>query len=216
MATSLVLRRAATSSALFNRLVNPVRFASVAPSVLRSFNTNAQMTTFDDDDDRSVDVDRRSDRSVSRRRDSFPSFFSDVFDPFSPPRSVSQLLNLMDQMMDSPLTAPRGMATGVGSRRGWDVREDDDALHIKMDMPGLDKENVKVAVEQNTLIIKGEGEKESEDEEYRRRYSTRLEIPQNLYKLDEIKAEMKNGVLKVAVPKVKEDERKDVFHVQVD
>ncbi|XP_009763042.1 small heat shock protein, chloroplastic-like [Nicotiana sylvestris] len=216
MATSLVLRRATTASALLNRLVTPVRSASVAPSVFRSFNTNAQMTTFDDDDDRSVDVDRRSDPSVSRRRDSFPSFFPDVFDPFSPPRSVSQLLNMMDQMMDTPFTAPRGMGTGVGSRRGWDVREDDDALHIKMDMPGLDKENVKVSVEQNTLIIKGEGEKESEDEEYRRRYSTRLEIPQNLYKLDEIKAEMKNGVLKVAVPKVKEDERKDVFHVQVD
>lgn len=142
---------------------------------------------------------------------------TDVFDPFSPPRSVSQLLNIMDQMMDSPfVAAPRSMGTGVGARRGWDVREDDNALYIKMDMPGLDKENVKVAVEENTLIIKGEGEKESEDEEYRRRYSTRLEIPQNMYKLDGIKAEMKNGVLKVAVPKVKQEERKDVFNVQIE
>ncbi|MCD9645850.1 hypothetical protein HAX54_035149 [Datura stramonium] len=211
MATSLALRRA-TASSLFNRLVNPVRSASV----FRSFNTNTQMAAFNEDD-RSVDVDRRSDRSVYRRPDAFPSFFSDVFDPFSPPRSVSQLLNMMDQMMDSPfMTGPRGMGAGVGSRRGWDVREDDDALYIKMDMPGLDKENVKVSVEENTLIIKGEGEKESEDEEYRRRYSTRLEIPQNLYKLDGIKAEMKNGVLKVAVPKVKQEERKDVFNVQVE
>lgn len=211
MATSLALSRA-TASSLFNRLVNPVRSASV----FRSFNTNTQMTAFNEDD-HGVDVDRRSDRSVYRRPDSFPSFFSDVFDPFSPPRSVSQLLNMMDQMMDSPFTAaPGGMGAGVGSRRGWDVREDDDALYIKMDMPGLDKENVKVSVEENTLIIKGEGEKESEDEEYRRRYSTRLEIPQNLYKLDGIKAEMKNGVLKVAVPKVKQEERKDVYNVQVE
>ncbi|KAF3645083.1 Heat shock 22 kDa protein, mitochondrial [Capsicum annuum] len=211
MATSLALRRA-TTSPLFNRLVNPVRSASV----FRSFNTNTQMTTYDDDD-RSVEVDRRPDRSVSRRQDAFPSFFSDVFDPFSPPRSVSQLLNMMDQMMNSPFAAaPHAMGAGNPSRRGWDVREDDDALYIKMDMPGLDKENVKVAVEENTLIIKGEGEKESEDEEYRRRYSTRLEIPQNLYKLDGIKAEMKNGVLKVAVPKVKEEERKDVFNVEVE
>ncbi|CAN4077963.1 unnamed protein product [Withania somnifera] len=211
MATSLALRRA-TASPLFNRLVNPIRSATL----FRSFNTNTQMTTYDDDD-RGVDVDRRSDRSVSSRRDVFPNFFSDVFDPFSPPRSVSQLLNMMDQMMDSPFAvAPRAMGTGVGARRGWDVREDDNALYIKMDMPGLDKENVKVAVEENTLIIKGEGEKESEDEEYRRRYSTRLEIPQNLYKLDGVKAEMKNGVLKVAVPKVKQEERKDVFNVQVE
>ncbi|CAN4127618.1 unnamed protein product [Withania somnifera] len=212
MATSLALKRT-TASPLFNRLVNPVRPASV---FFRSFNTNAQMTAYDEDD-RGVDVDRRSDRSFSRRHDAFPSFFSDVFDPFSPPRNVSQLLNLMDQMIDSPLgAAPRAMGGGVGARRGWDVREDDNALYIKMDMPGLDKENVKVAVEQNTLIIKGEGEKESEDVEDRRRYSTRLEIPQKLYKLDGIKAEMKNGVLKVAVPKVKQEERKDVFNVQVE
>ncbi|CAN4127617.1 unnamed protein product [Withania somnifera] len=175
MATSLALKRA-TASPLFNRLVNPIRSASV----FRSFNTNSQMTAYEDDD-RGVDVDHP---------DAFPSFFSEVFDPFSPPRNVSQLLNMMNQMMDSPFTvAPRAMGTG---------------------------ENVKVAVEDNTLIIKGEGERESEEEEYRRRYSTILEIPQKLYKLDGIKAEMKNGVLKVAVPKVREEERKDVFNVQVE
>lgn len=132
----------------------------------------------------------------------------------SPPRSVSQLLNMMDQMMDTPFAwKSRGLSP-------YSVREDDDVLCIKMDMPGLDKDNVKIKVEQNTLVIKGEAEaeeKEDDAEQYaRRRYSTRLEIPPNLYKLDAIKAEMKNGVLKVAIPKVKEEERKDVFQVNID
>nr|GME18640.1 Heat shock 22 kDa protein, mitochondrial [Ipomoea batatas] len=194
MASLLALRRATTaSSPLFNRLVNPVRHASAAPSVFRSFNTNTQMKEYDDDD-RSVDFDRRSDRSLSRRRDAFPSFFSDVLDPLSPPRSVSQLLNMMDQFMDNPLAwKSRGLSP-------YTVREDDDVLCIKMDMPGLDKDNVKIRVEQNTLVIKGEAEaeeKEDDADQYaRRRYSTRLEVPPNLYKLDAIKAEMKNGVLK--------------------
>lgn len=125
------------------------------------------------------------------------------------------MLNLMDQFMEDPfLAASRGV--GAGSRRGWDVREDDDALYLRMDMPGLSKEDVKVSVEQNTLIIKGEAEKESENEEDRRRFSSRLDLPANLYELDSIKAEMKNGVLKVAVPKVKEEERKDVRHISVE
>ncbi|KAK9277772.1 hypothetical protein L1049_007319 [Liquidambar formosana] len=216
MASSLALRRA-TASALFTRLLNPIRSASIAPSVSRSFNTNAQMTHFDDGDDRTVEVDRRSaDRSVSRRsRDSAPDFFSDVFDPFSPSRSLSQVLNLMDQFMENPfLAASRGM--GAGLRRGWDVREDNDGLFLRMDMPGVSKEQVKVSVEQNTLIIRGEGEKEAEEEESGRRYSSRIDLPPNLYKIDEIKAEMKNGVLKVVVPKVKEEERKDVFQVKID
>nr|AEI61933.1 putative small heat shock protein [Triticum aestivum] len=38
----------------------------------------------------------------------------------------------------------------------------------------------------------------------------------DVYRMDQIKAEMKNGVLRVVVPKVKEEERKDVFEVNVD
>lgn len=103
----------------------------------------------------------------------------------------------------------------AGSRRGWDVREENDALYLRIDMPGLGKEDVKISVDQDTLIIRAEGDKESDEEESRRRYSSRIDLPQNVYNINEIKAEMKNGVLKVFVPKVKDGERKDVFHVEI-
>jgi HSP20 family protein len=80
MASSFVLRRV-TVPTLFARLVNPIRSASVAPSLSRSFNTNAQVSGFDEDD-RAVDVNRRSDRSVSYGRG--PGFFSgSLFSLFS-------------------------------------------------------------------------------------------------------------------------------------
>ncbi|KAI3453492.1 hypothetical protein Pfo_010155 [Paulownia fortunei] len=104
------------------------------------------------------------------------------------------MLDMMDRFLENPF---QSASRGIGSRRGWD-------------------DQVKVSVEQNTLVIKGEGEKESEDEEYGRRFSSRIDLPANSYKLDGIKAEMKNGVLKVVVPKVKEEERKDVFQVSVE
>ncbi|KAG7028385.1 Small heat shock protein, chloroplastic [Cucurbita argyrosperma subsp. argyrosperma] len=211
MASSIALRSLAASSAA--KLFSPVRSASVLPSVGRSFNTNAQIASYDDED-RSVDFDSRRRGSLSCYRDRFPGF-ADVCDHFSPNRSLGQVLNLMDQFMEDPiLAASRGV--GAGSRRGWDAREDEDALYLRMDMPGLSKEDVKVSVEQNTLIIKGEAAKESEYEEDRRRFSSRLDLPDNLYQLDSIKAEMKNGVLKLSVPKVKEEERKDVKHVTVE
>lgn len=72
MACSLSLKRV-TSSSFFNNLLRSV---SAAPSVARSFSTNASEVTTFDNDDRSVDVDRRSDRSLSRRGDSVPAFFS--------------------------------------------------------------------------------------------------------------------------------------------
>ncbi|KAJ8649118.1 hypothetical protein MRB53_002141 [Persea americana] len=59
-----------------------------------------------------------------------------VLDPFFPSRSLSQVLNLMDQMMENPFAAlSRGM--GGGSRMGFDVREDMDTLYLRVDMLGF-------------------------------------------------------------------------------
>lgn len=140
---------------------------------------------------------------------------TDVFDPFAPTRSVSQLMNFMDQLMENSASR-MGMGGGGAMKRGWDVKEDKEALRLKVDMPGLGKEDVKVSVEENTLIIKGEAEKETEEMEDRRRYSTRIDLSPNMYKIDGIKAEMNNGVLKIVLPKLKPEERKDVFQVQIE
>ncbi|EEF33459.1 heat-shock protein, putative [Ricinus communis] len=213
MASSIALRRATTS--LFSKPINPIRSASTVSSVSRSFNTDTQVTNFGNDDLGTVNVDRRSsdNRSLSRRRDPPPGFFPlDGIDPFSPTRTLSQVMNLMDHLMDIPSVGAGGYA-----RRGWDVKEDDDALYLRLDMPGLSKEDVKVCVEHDTLVIKGEGPKENEEDEGSgRRYSSRLQLSPIQYKVDEIKAEMKNGVLKVAVPRAKEDERKNVHEVQIE
>lgn len=40
--------------------------------------------------------------------------------------------------------------------------------------------------------------------------------PTRKYNVAAIKAEMKNGVLKIIVPKLKDEERQDVLHVQID
>ncbi|KAL2550123.1 23.6 kDa heat shock protein [Forsythia ovata] len=195
MASSLAMKRLLASNFL-PRSLRPVR-AVAQPASSRFFNTNAMREY--DRDERELDVDRRSDRRIF-------SPFSEVFDPFSS-RSLSQILNMMDQFMESPVAS--------GIPRNWDARETDDGLNLRMDMPGLGKEDVKVSVEQSTLIIKGEGKKELE-EESGRRYSSRIDLPENLYKTNEIKAEMKNGVLKVFIPKIKQEERSDVVHVTIE
>ncbi|KAK8921718.1 hypothetical protein KSP39_PZI020356 [Platanthera zijinensis] len=191
--------------------------------------TNAQIR--DSDDDRDLEIDRRPvNGTVSRRRSGgFPAHLSDseasgsysngtggiadVMDPFVP-RTISQLLNMMDSVIDGPF--PTAARASQGIRRGWDAKEDKDALYLRIDMPGLGKEGVKVIAERGTLVIKGECEAEEGDAESRRKYSTRIDLAPELYKIDEIKAEMKNGVLKIVVPRVKEDESRDVHEVKVE
>ncbi|KAL6635157.1 hypothetical protein ACP70R_027828 [Stipagrostis hirtigluma subsp. patula] len=179
---------------------------------LRGYNTGAQLRSYDGGES---DDDRVREYETRRRGSDYaaPSLFSDVFrDPFGATQSLGRLLSLMD---DFAVAAP-GRAAPV--RRGWNAREDDVALHLRVDMPGLGKEHVKVWAEQNSLVIKGEGEKEPDEDEAAPppRYSGRIELAPEVYKMDRIKAEMKNGVLKVVVPKVKEEQRKDVFQVNVE
>ncbi|EHA8587358.1 Small heat shock protein, chloroplastic [Cocos nucifera] len=208
MAAMMASRRAPVSKLLEKLRLSPIRSASAAT---RSFSTETRDLA---ESTRTLDIDHRSNnfpfprrrrRRGRRRGDFLSSFFSDAFDPFDPTWS------LIDQMLESSFTA---------ERPGWDVREDENALYLRMEMPGLGKEDVRVKVEQNMLVIKGESPEEEEgegEEEERgwRRYSSRIDLPPNLYKIEDIKAEMKNGVIKVVVPKVKDEERKDVFLVPI-
>ncbi|KAL5992526.1 hypothetical protein ACLOJK_013445 [Asimina triloba] len=208
----------ALSATPCHKLALPLRSVAAQSAALRSFNANAQMLHFDDDDDPFI----RSRRGGSSLAHLFPDRSNlDPFrlyglDPFYPSRSLSQVLNQMDRMTDNPFQA---MVRGTGGglfRKGFNVREDDDGLHLRVDMPGLGKEDVQVYVEQNTLVIKAEEPEEEDDEASGRKYSTRIDLPPELFKMEEIKAEMKNGVLKIVVPKIEEREGKDVFHVKVE
>ncbi|KAM0830129.1 hypothetical protein ACQ4PT_066428 [Festuca glaucescens] len=142
---------------------------------------------------------------------------TDVFDRFGAPTSLGRLLGLMEDAVAAP-----GLG-GLSStaRLGWPVaKEDDEALYLKVPMPGFGKEHVKASAEQNSLVIKGEGEKDAwdgdKDDAAVPKYSRRIEMPANAFKMDKIKAEMKNGVLMVTVPKLKKEERKDVFQIAVE
>ncbi|GMY30032.1 small heat shock protein, chloroplastic-like [Fagus crenata] len=82
-------------------------------------------------------------------------------------------------------------------RRGWDTKDEDDALCVLVEMPGLGKEDVKVYYKIT-------------------RYSSSLHLNPSIHKCDSIKAETKNGVLKVVLPKLKAEESTDVFHVNIE
>jgi len=106
--------------------------------------------------------------------------------------------------------------TGLSGHRWWVSKEDADAMQLKVAMPGLGKEHVKVSTEKNILVIKGEGDTDPEDSKGPARNARRFQLPAEAFKMDQIKAEMSNGVLKVTVPKIKAEERKDVFQIKVE
>lgn len=89
-----------------------------------------------------------------------------------------------------------------------DISEDDQEYVIKAELPGVEKDQLKVTVENQTLLIAGE--RTSEREEKKRKYH-RVERAYGSFLRsftlpddadgNKIRAEFKNGVLKVHLPK---------------
>lgn len=110
---------------------------------------------------------------------------------------------------------PRRAVEIAGDREGADmlrdIMDDDKRGEIRFNMLGLSRKDVKVMVEDNMLVIRGEHSKEdgegtggSDDGWWKERsmssYNMRLVLP-NVGDKSKVRAELKNGVLFVIVPK---------------
>ena len=95
-----------------------------------------------------------------------------------------------------------------------DVKEMKDKYEIKVDLPGYEKENINLSLNNGYLEISAKMNKEENDEEekYVRRERFVGECSRSLFVGDDIteediNAEFKNGILKIDVPK--KDSTKD-------
>lgn len=161
--------------------------------------------------DSAIDV-QRSGKEVERKTDGrsrgtdISSF--GLMDPLSPMRTMRQMLDTMDRLFEDSFVFPSTRPTreSMEVRSPWDMMENESELRMRFDIPGLSKEDVKVSIEDDLLVIKAEKESKEEEDSWSSRgyssYSTRLYLPDNC-ETDKIKAELKNGVLNITIPKTK-------------
>jgi len=95
-----------------------------------------------------------------------------------------------------------------------DVKEDDKAITVTAELPGMDERNIDVTLSGDALTIKGEKHEEIEDKgkDYYRsecRYGSFHRVILLSAEVDENKAEadFKKGVLKIRLPKTAEAQR---------
>jgi HSP20 family protein len=94
-----------------------------------------------------------------------------------------------------------------------DINETDKEFLITVEVPQIDKEDIKIEVQNGMLNISGERKYENEDKKAHRierfygSFQRSFKLPDNV-KEDKIDAEHKNGVLYLTLPKTKEKAQK--------
>ena len=96
-----------------------------------------------------------------------------------------------------------------------DIKEKKDKYMIEMDLPGFEKENIKLELNNGYLTITGKQENKIDEEEEKYVHKERFygECTRSFYvgdniKEEDIEAEFKNGTLKIDIPK--KEEQKEI------
>jgi len=124
----------------------------------------------------------------------------------------------MNKMFDGVF---RGTGDEDYSFSSWtpavDITEHDDEYLVKVELPGVNKDEVKLTLENNILTIRGEKkqEKETKKENYHRversygSFQRSFTLPAAV-KSDKIDASYKDGILTVSLPKAEEAKPKQI------
>ncbi len=127
--------------------------------------------------------------------------FRSIFDDFFAP-------TVWDEFFTSPTTY---------SNLSADVWEEKDNVFVKMALPGIKKEDIKITINEDNISIKGETkEKEEEDQDKKYYYRSmessfeqRFNLPTKVDP-DKAEAEFKDGVLQVKLPKADEVKPREI------
>ena len=124
----------------------------------------------------------------------------------------------MERMWDELFPTPRRSLLGSPWRRlssvegvsipAIDVLDKPGEVVVKVEIPGVDKKDIDVSMDDGTLSIRAEvaKEKEEKDEHYVKRersyqyFERSIGLPSDVL-ADKVKAELKDGVLSIRVPK---------------
>jgi HSP20 family protein len=98
-----------------------------------------------------------------------------------------------------------------------DFFETEDRFEVLVELPGVSQDDVNVSIAENQLVIKGKKQKEQTDETQNLHHSERrygkfhrvFPLPPNAV-ADDIKAEFKDGVLKLVIPKTEAAKPTDI------
>ena len=136
---------------------------------------------------------------------------------YRPINGIFSLPREIDRLMEDTL-GPWGRGENL---RQWfpvtDISETPESLTLRLEVPGLTRDQIKISVENNTLSVRGEKVQEtsSEDESFHRTersfgaFERSFALPPYV-DTDQVKASLNDGVLAISLPRREEAKAREI------
>lgn len=140
---------------------------------------------------------------------------------WNPFNELDRVQREMSRLLEDAPFRGFGLAREEPMTRGFlpavDIAEEKDRITMEVELPGLDRENIDVTIENNRLTISGQRtlQQESEDRTYTRveraygSFTRTFSLP-NTVDAERVEAQMDKGLLKIVLPKREEAKPKQI------
>jgi len=140
-----------------------------------------------------------------------------VLTRFEPYREFATLQDRLNRLFQSSFGESQDSLTTSSFSPAVDVYEDEHAVNLKIEVPGIEEKDLDIRVENNTLTVHGERkfEKEEKEENFRRverqygSFTRSFTLPQTVDS-ENVSANYDKGVLKISLPKKAEAKPKQI------
>ncbi len=124
-------------------------------------------------------------------------------------------LNLFDHIMNDNFYKNHNSS---GSKPAANIIENENNFELSLAVPGFEKDDIKIDLEDNLLTISSEKEVEKENVNFSRKefgyhsFSRSFTLPKTV-EVENIKADYKNGLLNISIPKMEETKLKKAIKI---
>ncbi len=137
-------------------------------------------------------------------------------DPFQELKNLREEMNRAFNPVPGLFNMEEGLLRGQWSPN-VDIREDENAIYLEADLPGLKPGDFKLSIENYKLTLSGERRFEDEErgENYHRversygSFTRSFTLPTTV-NIDDVKADFKDGVLRISMPKREEVKAREI------
>jgi HSP20 family protein len=141
---------------------------------------------------------------------------------WNPWREIATLQQQMNRLFDETLVPATGWERNLVRVPAAEMEETQEAIHLKLEVPGIEAKDLDVQVTENAVSISGERKEETKTEEngvtksefHYGKFQRVIPLPARIQNT-QVQAEYKDGILSLTLPK-SEEEKNKVVKVNLD